>query len=83
MIKDWNRREEKMMLGEVFHFKNSLRPFAEVTNTTEDALFLDIDEMIIYTLDEIQEVEGLDFYRKDEDEDFLGVEIDGIIKWVD
>ena len=81
MIKNWNRREEQMMLGEVFHFKHSLRPFAEVSNTKGDVLFLDIEEMIFYTLDEIQEVEELDFYRKDEDEDFLGVEIDGIIKW--
>lgn len=83
MIKNWNRKEETMMLGEIFHFKNSLRPFAEVANAKGDDLFLDIDEMKVYTLDEIQEVEGLEFYRKDDDEDFLGVEMNGIIKWVD
>lgn len=80
MIIDWNR--ETLMRGQAFHFKNSLRPFVEVCTTGDNTLFLDVDKMIVYDFDEL-EYEGLQFYRKEEDDDFLGVEIDGYVAWMD
>ena len=77
MIKDWNRNELKK--GEVFHFQHSLRPFVSIDSLEETNLFLDIDEMVVYPFDAL-EYEGLKFYTKEEDEDFMGVEIDGTIK---
>jgi hypothetical protein len=77
MIKDWNRYEVKK--GEVFHFQHSLRPFINIDSTKETDLFLDINEMVAYCLDDL-ECEGLEFYTKEEDENFKGVEIDGTIK---
>ena len=80
MIKDWNR-SEVMTLKDVFHFKNSLRPFVTVDTNSGiiGELFIDINEGVAYNLDEL-EYEGLEFYSKEEDEDFKGVEIDGTIK---
>lgn len=76
MIRDWNRSQ---VLGQaVFHFKNSLRPFVCITVSNED-IFLDIDSMEGYTIDEL-EYEGLEFYEKDDDEDFKGVDVDGTLK---
>ena len=80
MLKDWNRREVNK--GEVFYFKNSLRPFITIDNTAEDDLFLDINEMIVYSLDDL-DYEKLYFYEKEDDEDFKGVKIAGKIEWVD
>lgn len=77
MIKDWNRSE---VLGPtVFHFKNSLRPFISVDNTSGNYCFLDLNELIVYTFEELM-YEGLEFYTKEEDEDFMGVEVAGTIK---
>lgn len=82
MIVNWNKGEVKK--GQVFHFKNSLRPFIDITSEAGgDILFLDINEWEIYGFYEIQEVEGLRFYENEGDEDYLGVEIDGKIEWVD
>ena len=75
MIKDWNRKDIK----EVFHFKNSLRPFINVDNTSGDFCFLDLNERKVYTYDDL-EYEGLEFYKDNVDDDFMGVEIDGEIK---
>lgn len=80
MIVDWNRK--KLDHGQVFHFKNSLRPFIEICNTSDSTLFLDVDKMIAYDWDEL-EYEGLEFYHEKEDDDFLGVEIDGYVAWMD
>lgn len=82
MIKDWNRGEVKT-LKDVFHFKNSLRPFVVVDSSIGDPLFIDIKEGIAYSFDEVYE--ELNFYTKEneegeEEEDFLGVEVDGTIK---
>jgi len=78
MIKDWNREN----LGNyIFHFKNSLRPFIKVRNTSYDSCFVDINEMKVYTYDEL-EYEELYFYEKEDDDDFKGVKIAGNIKWV-
>lgn len=79
MIKDWNRSQ---VLGwTVFHFKNSLRPFVNARVSNED-VFIDIDSMEGYTIDEL-ESEGLNFYTKDDDEDFKGVDVDGTLKnWI-
>lgn len=80
MIADWNRNEVEK--GQVFHFKNSLRPFIIVKDSNDNELFLNIEEMKIYSLDEL-ETEVLFFYRIDDDDDFLGVNLDGHIEWVE
>ena len=77
MIKDWNRYEVKK--GEVFHFQNSLRPFINIDSTRETDLFLDINEMVAYCLDDL-ECEGLKFYEDAIDENFKGVATYGTIK---
>lgn len=81
-IKDWNRNE--LNKNEVFHFQHSLRPFIAIKSYEEDCLFLDINEGKCYTLDEL-EFEGLEFYKDEteEDLDFMGVEIDGKLDWVE
>ncbi len=76
-IKDWNKGEVKT-LKDVFHFKNSLRPFVVVDFSIGDPLFIDIKEGVAYSFDEVYE--ELEFYSKEEDEDFMGVEVDGTIK---
>lgn len=78
MIKDWNREN---LTGKVFHFKNSLRPFICVENTAGDYYFLDVNESRFYSFKEL-DYEGLEFYRKEDDDDFMGVMIEGHIKWV-
>lgn len=80
MIVDWNRQTLKP--GQVFHFKNSLRPFIEIRDSTEEIFFLDFNEMKIYTFDELQ-YDGLNFYEDEDDEDFKGVELNGEVRWVD
>ena len=80
MIIVWNRTT--LERGQVFHFANSLRPFIEISPTKFDTLFLDIDEMVAYNFDEL-EYQDLKFYRKEDDDDFLGVDIDGHLEWVD
>ena len=79
MLKDWNREEIK----EVFHFKNSLRPFICCRDIYHDEwLFIDLDTYEALTLDAL-DYEGLYFYEKEDDEDFKGVEIDGKLEWID
>lgn len=80
MIKDWNRED---LQGQIFHFKNSLRPFTAVNNCAWDNLFLDLNEGIVYSFYELLEVEGLRFYEKEDDEDFMGVKIAGHVEWVE
>lgn len=80
MIADWNCNEVEK--GQVFHFKSSLRPFVIVKDSNDNELFLNIEEMKIYSLDEL-ESEVLFFYRIDDDDDFLGVNLDGHIEWVE
>ena len=77
MIRDWNRNQ---VLGNtVFHFKNSLRPFINVDSSSGDYCFLDLSELVVYTFEEL-EYEGLQFYTREEDDDFMGVEVAGTIK---
>lgn len=78
MIVDWNRED---LRGQVFHFKNSLRPFMAVKNCAWENFFLDLNEGIFYTLYELLEVEGLRFYEKEDDEDFMGVDVVGRLEW--
>lgn len=82
IIKNWNRRE--LNKNEVFHFKNSLRPFISIESYEGGCFFLDIDEGCFYPLDAL-EFEGLEFYKDEteEDLDFMGVEIDGKLDWVE
>ena len=77
MIKDWNRNE---VLGNtVFHFKNSLRPFVSVPMDNFEDIFIDINEWVAYTLDDLER-ENLFFYTKEDDPIFKGVEVAGTIK---
>ena len=78
MIKDWNREN---LQGQVFHFKNSLRPFIAIQDGAWDNYFLDLSEGIFYTLHELLEVEELRFYEKEDDEDFMGVDVVGRLEW--
>ena len=81
MIKDYARGELKDNM--VFHFKNSLRPFIVIfDNETDRDKFLDLSEMFAYSIDELN-FEGLAFYTREDDPDFMGVEVDGFIDWVD
>ena len=80
MIVDWNRIT--LDKGTVFHFKNSLRPFIDV-DKDGDFYFLDLNEMKVYSFEDLN-YEGLEFYDDDfNDDDFKGVEIAGKIEWVD
>lgn len=79
MIKDWNRED---LTGQVFHLKNSLRPFTAIKNCTGEDFFLDLNEGIFYSFYEVLEGEGLLFYEKEDDDDFFGVEVVGHIERV-
>ena len=61
--------------GEVFHFPHSLRPFVLIDYNATDELFLDIDKMIAYSYEDLVTWEGLDFYTKEDDPTFLGVDV--------
>lgn len=82
MIKDFNRGEVKG--GEVFHFQHSLRPFIWVERNSMwcNGYFIDIDEFKAYEEEDLL-CDGFEFYTKDDDEDFKGVEVEGKIEWVD
>ncbi len=77
MIKDWNRSE--VFGPTVFHFKNSLRPFVFVQMDNFEDIFIDINEWVAYTFDDL-EFEGLNFYTKEDDDVFKGVEVAGTLK---
>lgn len=85
MIIDWNYKTTNS--GEVFHFKNSLRPFIEAEDDYGDPVFIDIQSMIVYSYGDIIIGEGLEFYSSEDvggnDPDFHGIEIDGKIEWVE
>lgn len=79
-IADWNMGE--VGSKEIFHFKNSLRPFISVADVYGDeGFFLDIDKGECYSFDDL-EYEGLEFYTDDNNDDFMGVEVVGKIRWV-
>jgi len=70
----------KIEKGQVFHFKNSLRPFITFEDTDgHDSFFLDVDEMVCYTYEELKQ-ERLEFYHLEDTH--LGVEVDGKVEWV-
>ena len=79
MIRDWNRED---LQGQVFHFKNSLRPFTAVKNSVSEDFFLDLNEGIFYNFYELLEGEGLRYYENENDDDFIGVEVVGHVEWV-
>lgn len=79
MIADWNGNEVEKC--QVFHFRNSLRPFVVVRNTEGKRLFLDLDTMEVLSYQDL-EYDDLQFYTLEKDEDFCGVQIDGRIAWV-
>ena len=79
-IKDWNRNE--VLGATVFHFKNSLRPFicADYNNNMYDCMFVDLSNMVAYNFEELED-EGLAFYTKENDGNFLGVEVIRILNF--
>ncbi len=82
MIKDLNRNEVKA--GEVFHFQHSLEPFIYVDypDCECETMFVNINSNQLYSFVDL-DILGLEFYRKDDDDDFFGVEFDGKIEWVE
>lgn len=76
MIRDWNREN---LQGQVFHFKASLRPFTTIV-TEDNFYFLNLENYNAYNLYELDS-EGLQFYRKENDEDFMGVDVMGRLEW--
>lgn len=77
MIKDWS---VESLNGEVFHFKNSLRPFIEIMDDQWEVYFLELNEQRFYTIDDLS-YEELEFYTKDDDPTFKGVKVCGNFKW--
>jgi len=65
----------KVKKGEVFHFPHSLRPFVLIDSDDGDELFLDIDKWVVYSYEDLITWEGLDFYTKEDDPTFLGVDV--------
>lgn len=82
MIKDWNRREVKK--GEVFHFQRSLEPFIfiYIDEEAENWLFINTNTWEAYTLMDLDFC-GYSFYTKENDEEFMGVDVDGHVEWVE
>jgi hypothetical protein len=79
MIRDYNRSQ--VLTGTVFHFKNSLRSFVVVDFISENkTLFVDLHEGFAYSYDDL-EYEGLEFYEKEDDEDFKGVDVVDVIRY--
>ena len=81
MIKDWNRHE--IGHNEVFHFKNSLAPFISVVNENGDQMFVNIQTGEVFSFEWVDVLGYYQFYEKEDDPDFLGVEVDGKIEWVE
>lgn len=77
MIKDWNRNEVNE--GEVFHFKNSLEPFILIDG---GHYFLNINTWESYAAIDLN-FNGYAFYTKEDDKDFMGVDVDGRLEWVE
>ena len=76
-IVDINRKN--IFTTMMFHFKNSLRPFiCSYLFSNGDMVFVDIKEGFVYQMDELEN-HYLEFYRDEEDDDFLGVAIIGEI----
>lgn len=78
-LRNWNHCGD-VKPNEVFHFMHSLRPFIFAESGT-DFIFIDINEGLAYTFDELER-EGLYFYKFEDDEDYLGVVVDGQITWI-
>jgi hypothetical protein len=73
MIIDVNRG----IVMEEFHFQNSLRTFIQVSYPNDEygCLFIDVDNHEAYSWEELER-EGLLFYEKEDDENFMGVNTD-------
>ena len=74
-VKDLNRNE--VPNGIKFKLKGSSHIFISVLSNDEyGTALVDITNGILYTFDELEVNEKeFDFYRKEDDEDFLGVEV--------
>lgn len=72
-IKDWNRNE--VLGATIFRFKNSSHPFicADYDNMYS-CIFVDLSTAVAYNYETLKD-EGFIFYTKEDDEDFLGVEV--------
>ncbi len=71
-IIDINRTDVPPMVA--FHFKNSLKPFILVKNEVEDSIFVNLTENTCFEWENLPFYD-LEFYTKENDEDFCGVEL--------
>lgn len=69
IVVDYNRG---MAQGKVFHFRNSLRPFIVASMPDDTHIFVDLHCGLAYTREDLN-FEGLEFYKTEADEDFMGV----------
>lgn len=78
MIKDWNRSE--VLVDSVFHFKYSLEPFIVVYSEEKcEDIFVNIHKLVAYPFEYLESY-GYEFYTKEDDEDFLGVDVVGNLR---
>lgn len=81
-----NINEEELSAFTLFHFAHSLRPFILVRfglhedYLNQSWLFIDLNYDEALRLEDL-ETEGLEFYTREDDENFLGVAIFGEITY--
>ncbi len=77
-IKDYNRGE--VLSDSVFHFKHSLEPFITVYSEKDcDDIFVNIHKLVAIPFEYLESY-GYEFYTKEDDEDFLGVNVVGTLR---
>lgn len=73
-LSDFNRGE--VSVGDIFKLQGSADKFKLIRSEFDEKYFLNLSESIAYSLRSILDNEdGFTFFRKEDDEDFLGVEI--------
>lgn len=72
-VRDYNRGE--IIIGDKVKFKGSNHIFLRIRSDYEDQ-FVDLTDAIVYDVPDILNNQlGFNFYTKDDDDDFLGVEL--------
>lgn len=79
-IKDWNRSE--VLDDSIFHFKHSSEPFIVVFSEEKcEDIFVNLRRLTAYPFEYLESY-GYEFYTKEDDVDFLGVEeVGNLRKW--
>ena len=75
-IVDINR--ETLPANTVFHFKNSTDRciMVDYEGSEFDCLFVNLDEGVAFEWPDVEEVYDFEFYTKEDDEDFKGVNLE-------